>query len=191
MKVLSKYQVCEGIKNRQVLPYCNQHVVFKKIDTFMNNNKSSENKFYRSPLYILLSSNETCTKCLNFESNKVSQIKKMTTKQSATNLIPAKSKAPISKLSDERVKVTLQHYRIENKALESKIDELQLETERSSMKVGAELSEDLVSIVFKTDQCTMSPFMKFFWEEQQNYLKSSSKRIRYHLMIIRYCLSLS
>ena len=49
----------------------------------------------------------------------------MTTKQSATNLIAAKSKAPISKLSNERVKVTLQHYRIENKALKSKIDELQ------------------------------------------------------------------
>ena len=41
------------------------------------------------------------------------------TKQSATNLIPAKSKAPISKLSNERFRVTLQHYRIENKALKS------------------------------------------------------------------------
>ena len=61
----------------------------------MNNNKFSENKFYRSPLCILLSSNETCTKCLNFQSNKVTQIKKMTTKQSATSLIAAKSKAPI------------------------------------------------------------------------------------------------
>ena len=36
-------------------------------------------------------------------------------KISATNLIPAKSKAPISKLSNERVKMTLQQYRIENK----------------------------------------------------------------------------
>ena len=63
-----------------------------------------------------------CTKCLNFESNKVSQTKKMTTKQSATNLIPAKSKVPISELSNERVKVTLQHYWIENKALKSKIE---------------------------------------------------------------------
>ena len=109
-----------------------------------------------------------CTKCLNFDSNKVTQIKKMTTKQSATNLIAAKSKAPISKLSNERVKVTLQHYRVENKAWKSKIDELQLELEGSSMKVSAELSEDLVSIASKTDQCTMSPFMKFFWEKQQN-----------------------
>ena len=37
----------------------------------------------------------------------------------------------------------------------------------------------------------MSPFMKFFWEEQQKYLKSSSKGIRYHSVIIRCCLSLA
>ena len=37
----------------------------------------------------------------------------------------------------------------------------------------------------------MSPFMKLFWEEQQKYLKNSSKRMRYYPMIIRYCLSLA
>ena len=73
----------------------------------MNKNKFSVNKFYRSPIWILLSSNMICSKCLNFESNKVSQIKKMTTKQSAANLIPAKSKVPISTLSNGRVKVTI------------------------------------------------------------------------------------
>ena len=83
---------------------------------------------------------QSCTKCLNFESNKVSQIKKMTTKQSATNLIAAKSEVSI-----ERVKMALQHYWIENKVLKSKIDEFQLEFERSSMKVSTELDEDLIS----------------------------------------------
>ena len=92
----------------------------------------------------------------------------MTTKQSATSLIAAKSKAPISKLSNEHVKVTLQYYRIENKAFKSKIDELQLELERSSMNVTEELREDLVSIVSNTDQCTMSPFMKFFGRSSKN-----------------------
>ena len=141
----------------------------------MNNNKSLADRFYRPPLCILLPSNETYTKCLNVESNKVTQIKKITAKQIATNLIPAKSKASISKLSNERLKVTLQHHRIENKALKSKIDELQLEIEKSSMKLSAELNEDLVSIVPKTNQCTMLTLMKFVWEEQQKYLNSSSK----------------
>ena len=107
-------------------------------------------------MWIFLSSNMICSKCLNFESNKVSQIKKMTTKQSAANLIPAKSKAPISTLSNGRVKVTIQHYRTENKALKSKIDELQLELERSPMKVSAELSEDLISIISKTSMCNVT-----------------------------------
>ena len=31
VKVLSNYRVCEGIKNQQILSYCNQHVAFKKI----------------------------------------------------------------------------------------------------------------------------------------------------------------
>ena len=66
----------------------------------------------------------------------------MTTKQSATNLIPEKSKAPISKLSNERVKVTFEHYWTADKAWKSKIDELQLELERSSIKASAEISED-------------------------------------------------
>ena len=77
-------------------------LLFKKFDPFVNNNKSSENKFYRSPLCILLSLNETYTK--------------------PTNLIPTKSKEPISKLSDERIKMTLQYYRIENKAKIEKIE---------------------------------------------------------------------
>ena len=71
VQVLSNYRACEGIKNKQVLSYCNQHVVLKKFDPFVNNNKYSENKSYRSPSWILLSSNEICTKCLNFESNKM------------------------------------------------------------------------------------------------------------------------
>ena len=35
-------------------------------------------------------------------------------------------------------------------------------------------------------------FMKLFWEEKQKYLSaSSSKSVRYHPMIIRYCLGLA
>ena len=33
--------------------------------------------------------------------------------------------------------------------------------------------------------------MKMFWQEQQKYISSSKKGVRYHPMIIRYCLSLA
>ena len=59
------------------------------------------------------------------------------------------------------------------------------------MEVGAELGDDMVTIMSGADQSKISPFTKFFWEEQQKYLKSSSAGIKYHPMIIRYCLSLA
>ena len=41
-----------------------------------------------------------------------------------------------------------------------------------------------------TDQRQISPFMKFFWEEQQKYVTMLPKSVKYHPMIIRYCFSL-
>ena len=58
------------------------------------------------------------------------------------------------------------------------------------MEVSSELGDDMVTIMSRADQSKISPYMKFFWEEQQKYLKSSSTGIRYHPMIIKYCLSL-
>ena len=180
---------------------CQQHIILKKFTPFECKNQIWENKFYRSPLCSLLissdklqedtSNNKSCKNCLKYESTKLSQMKKINTKQKNVNLTPAKSKAPISKLSNERLKITLQHYRIENKSLMLHINELKQATEKSSVKVSEELSEDFVTIVSNADQTKMPPFMKFFWDEQQKYLRASPKGIRYHPMIIRYCLSLA
>ena len=64
--------------------------------------------------------------------------------------------------------------------------------ENCSQKVNPELNNDLISIFSGTDQQKIPPFMKLFWEEQQRYLKcSSSSTIRYHPIIIKYCLSLA
>ena len=52
-------------------------------------------------------------------------------KQEVINLIPAKTKAPISKTSTERLKVAFQHCRTENKFLKEKIDELQSEIKKN------------------------------------------------------------
>ena len=97
------------------------------------------------------------------------------------SLIPAKTKASISKTSTERLKLALQHYRTENKSLKEKIDELQSKIKNSSMEISAELGDDIVTPMSVADQ--------FFWEEQQKYLKLSSTGISYHPVIIRYCLS--
>ena len=61
-----------------------------------------------------------------------------------------------------------------------------------SQKVNPELNNDLISIFSGTDQQKIPPFMKLFWEEHQRYLIcSTSSTIRYHPIIIKYCLSLA
>ena len=57
--------------------------------------------------------------------------------------IPLKPKAPISLTSSERIKVTFQSSRIENKILKSEIQNLQHEISISSMKVDDRLRTDL------------------------------------------------
>ena len=46
------------------------------------------------------------------------------------NLVPAKTKARISKTPTERLKLAFQHCRTKNKFLKEKIDELQSEKEK-------------------------------------------------------------
>ena len=57
------------------------------------------------------------------------------------------------------------------------------------MEVTAELADDMVTIMSDTGQSKISYFIKFFWEEQQKYLKSSSTGIRCHTTINIYYLS--
>ena len=85
----------------------------------------------------------------------------------------------------------MQNYRIENKELKNEILKLQIEIKNSSIPTSENLSKDLVSIMSSADQAKVSPFMKFFWEEQQKYIQCSSTGVKYHPMIIRYYLSLA
>ena len=80
--------------------------------------------------------------------------------------IPLKPKVPISLTSPERIKVTIQSYRIENKMLKSEIQNLQHEISKSSMRINDGLSTDLIKIMSNADKSEVPPFMKFFWEEK-------------------------
>ena len=191
VKEINQYSICEGTKDRQLFQYTDQQVVPKKFNPNDIENFTTPTKYYRSSSCFFISNTQLCTNCNNFQNSRRSQIQKSNKKQEAMNLIPAKPKAPISKTSSTRIKLTLQQYRIENKFLREKNDELQQEICKSSVKVSTDLGNDMVTIMSGADQSKISPFMKFFWEEQQKYLKSSSTGVRYHPMIIRYCLSLA
>ena len=59
-------------------------------------------------------------------------------------------------------------------------------------KVRSELSSDFQELFSQCNEKEVPSFMKLFWEEQQKYISSSSPTsIRYHPMIIKFCLNLA
>lgn len=106
--------------------------------------------------------------------------------------VPAKLNAPIKFTSPGRVKLTLQKQRLKCKQLEHQIEQMKSALENCSESISPQLGEDLTSIFSKTNQQNIPPFMQLFWEEQQKYLKCSSpSSVRYHPMIIKFCLNLA
>ena len=129
----------------------------------------------------------TCSSCVALEKKG-----KRSFKQKKENLfVPAKLNAPIKFTSPERLKATIQTFRVENKELKNQIEEMQVEISQKSVPVDNELNNDFLSIMSQADKNKIPPFMKFFWEEQQKYLSANKTGVRYYPMIIRHCLTLA
>ena len=73
--------------------------------------------------------------------------------------------------------------------LERQLKEMQTEIQKSSIEVDHELSKDIVTIFGQSDDVT--PFMSLFWQQQKKLFSSTKTGVRYHPMLIRYCLSLA
>ena len=112
---ISQYCICEGIKNEKPFQYTNQHSAPKIFNPNVTT-PSTFKKFYTSTSCSYICKTNICTNCQKFETQKILY--------EVMNLIPAKTKAPNSKISTERLKLAFQHYRTENKFLKEKIDEL-------------------------------------------------------------------
>ena len=69
-----------------------------------------------------------------------------------------------------------------DKELKIMLGELQEEILKASLPVTAELSNDFKSIILETEQRKISPFMRFFREEQPKYLQFSQNNATYHPM---------
>ena len=62
--------------------------------------------------------------------------------------------------------------------------------QNSGVVLQSEFSQDLQSIMTGNKE-KLTPFMKLFWQQQQEAFTKSPNGVRYHLMIIRFCLSLA
>ena len=63
------------------------------------------------------------------------------------------------------------------------------ELQKSSINVDHELSNHFAKLLSSANEIT--PFMSLFWQQQQKLFSSSGIGVRYHPMIIRFCLSLA
>ena len=134
----------------------------------------------------VLCTNVLCDTCLLFlkkkEKSKIAKNKKL--------LQPAKLKAPITLTSQNRLKLTIQEQRYKCADLEKQLEEMKLELEKSSIVVDNELSDDFIKI-YSNNPNEVTDFMNLFWQQQMKVFSSNPKGLRFHPMIIRFCLSLA
>ena len=86
------------------------------------------------------------------------------------------------------IKLTLQMERIMCTQLKNQFRLMQEDLNKPSVHINHELSRDFISIMGKTKH-EITPFMNLFRQQQQKLFASNSTGVRYHPMIIRYCLS--
>ena len=194
IKIINSYVLCSGMVNKILKESAIfLHAIPKHYDPGQSSLSLSQSPlhqttYYRSASCYVLCNSEggSCNNC-STEDKKQDKSKKRNV-DSQTK--PAEDKAPLSQTSTERIRLKLHNFRLENKELKEQLLKLHEEIKSSAVEVGSELSKDFISVISNSNK-PMPEFMKLFWNEQQKYLnKSSTKGVRYHPMIIRYCLSL-
>ena len=109
-----------------------------------------------------MSSDNPCKSCHeeNIKFNKEISYKK------SVLTTPAKLNAPIKFTPPNRIKLTLQHKRLECKQLEEQISIIKKALDHESHIVNPELSNDFQKSFPQSDEKDVPPFMKMFWQEQ-------------------------
>ena len=108
------------------------------------------------------------------------------------SMSPSKLKAPNSLTSPKRLKLVMQQERLKCKQLEVEISKMKTEIEKASKPTEKNLSEDLYKIFSNADNRKLLPLWNYFGRNKQKYINcSSSSSIKYHPMIIKYCLAIA
>ena len=71
--------------------------------------------------------------------------------------------------SPERLKLTMQHQRLQCKQLKQQIEDMNTSLEKHSRQVSPELDKDFTTLFSGVNQKEVPPFMKLFWETAKVY----------------------
>ena len=74
--------------------------------------------------------------------------------------------------------------------LEKDLTRLKNEIKVSGVSLSGEISNDMLNI-FNQNENKATPFMKLFWEQQKKAFICNPKLVRYHAMIVRFCILLA
>nr|XP_047126212.1 uncharacterized protein LOC124807816 [Hydra vulgaris]XP_047126213.1 uncharacterized protein LOC124807816 [Hydra vulgaris]XP_047126214.1 uncharacterized protein LOC124807816 [Hydra vulgaris]XP_047126215.1 uncharacterized protein LOC124807816 [Hydra vulgaris]XP_047126216.1 uncharacterized protein LOC124807816 [Hydra vulgaris]XP_047126217.1 uncharacterized protein LOC124807816 [Hydra vulgaris]XP_047126218.1 uncharacterized protein LOC124807816 [Hydra vulgaris]XP_047126219.1 uncharacterized p len=187
--LLSTYSLCQGVASGS---NCfKKHILTKLYNPSVKSITTFESEFNKSTLcFLLINSGNICNKCKTLELSQNAKLQKALKRKAETLTKPAHINAPISITSPDRIKLTLQSYRSENAILKQEMKSMQDEIQKNALRVTSDFDGDIKNLMSNAfDLHSVSPFMKFFWTEQQKYLLSNPTSVRYHPMIIRYCLS--
>ena len=116
---------------------------------------------------MLVPASQPSTTCKNCQKQNVIRNSEINCKQ-ANRQIPGQLNAAIKFAFYERVKLTIQHHRLQCTQLELRIEKIRTALEKYSENVTAELSNDLVTIYSGSEQNNIPSSMKLFWEDNNN-----------------------
>ena len=133
-------------------------------------------------LVLISNQEDICSVCATMNSK---HKKNMARKQKHINT-PARLNAPLSRTDPNRVALALQEERKRNKKLMERIEN---ELATKSVAVDKDIEADINFIMENTDSGKISDFMQLFWKQQKE--AATKKKMMYHPMIIRFCLSLA
>ncbi|XP_065645886.1 uncharacterized protein LOC136076375 [Hydra vulgaris] len=185
---IENFKVCLGLTNITSSELiC--HYVSTEISSTGLQAGLSVHKHYLRPkncdiLCSLLSENNICSKCSNFEKKFYKQL----AQKNKTSTVPAKKNAPLKSTHPNKIILALKEKRLECKELTKTIEKIKNEIVSKSIAVSSNISDEVFEIM-RLDNNEVSPFMKMLWKQQQKFFSNPTSKMRYHPMIIRFCLS--
>ena len=88
-------------------------------------------------------------------------------------------KAPVSKTTSERIKLTLRGQGLTCAQLEWKLDEMRAQLQNINNEVDHELSYNFTGI-FEGAGLKVTPFINLFWQQKKKLFSSSPTGVRHH-----------
>ena len=102
---------------------------------------------------------------------------------------PAKPNIPFPLTSSERLTLTLQTYRLDNKTVTAEISKFKEEMSKKPVPVDVDLGKYLVTIM--SENIKYVPLLNYFGKSNKNIYLPQETCVQYHHAIIRYCLGLA